>query len=46
MLERGARALALGGDHTVSYPLLRAYGAAHPDLYDELDGGRLSHTCP
>jgi arginase len=51
VLERGGRLLALGGDHAVSFPLLRAYGAAypgltvlhldaHPDLYDELDGDR------
>lgn len=57
VLEQGARVLALGGDHAVSFPLLRAYGAAHPgltvlhvdahpDLYDELDGDRLSHACP
>jgi agmatinase len=57
VLDRGGRLLALGGDHTVSFPLLRAYGAAypgltvlhldaHPDLYDELDGDRLSHACP
>ncbi|MEN9938127.1 MAG: hypothetical protein RLZZ387_4706 [Chloroflexota bacterium] len=57
VLARGARLLALGGDHAVSFPLLRAYGAAHlgltvlhldahPDLYDELDGDRLSHACP
>lgn len=57
VLRRGGRLLALGGDHAVSFPLLRAYGAAHPgltvlhldahpDLYDELDGDRLSHACP
>jgi arginase len=57
ILERGGRLLALGGDHAVSFPLLRAYGEAHPgltvlhldahpDLYDELDGDRLSHACP
>jgi arginase len=57
VLERGGRLLALGGDHAVSFPLLRAYGQtypeltvlhldAHPDLYDELDGDRLSHACP
>jgi agmatinase len=56
-LGRGERLLALGGDHAVSFPLLRAYGEAypgltvlhldaHPDLYDELDGDRLSHACP
>ena len=57
VLRRGGRLLALGGDHAVSFPLLRAYDAAHPgltvlhidahpDLYDELDGDRLSHACP
>lgn len=57
VLRRGGRLLALGGDHAVSFPLLRAYGEAHPgltvlhldahpDLYDELDGDQLSHACP
>jgi len=55
-LGRGARVLALGGDHAVSLPVLRAYGPrfpgltvvqldAHPDLYDSFDGNRLSHAC-
>ena len=49
--------LSLGGDHFVTYPILRGFVAAgdrvtivhvdaHPDLYDELDGDRLSHACP
>ncbi len=57
LLERGQRVLSLGGDHAVAYPILQAYGRryerlnilqldAHPDLYDELDGNRLSHACP
>ncbi len=57
LLEGGERVLSLGGDHAVAYPILRAYGRrherltvlqldAHPDLYDELDGNRLSHACP
>lgn len=57
VLERDARALLLGGDHSITYPILRAYGKryeglnilhfdAHPDLYDELDGNRHSHACP
>ncbi len=57
LLERGERVLSLGGDHAIAYPILRAYGRrfprlnvlqldAHPDLYDELDGDRLSHACP
>ncbi len=57
ILDRGERVLSLGGDHAIAYPILRAYGKhhqrltllqldAHPDLYDELDGNRLSHACP
>lgn len=49
--------LVLGGDHFVTYPVVRALARrhgplnilhfdAHPDLYDELDGNRLSHACP
>lgn len=51
------RLVALGGDHAVTYPVLRAIAAvhgavsvlhfdAHPDLYPELDGNRYSHACP
>ena len=54
---RGQRVLCLGGDHSVTYPILRAMAEggtrpavlhfdAHPDLYDEFDGNRLSHACP
>lgn len=57
LAERGVRPIALGGDHAVTYPVLRGLAAAypgltilhfdaHPDLYDELDGDRLSHACP
>lgn len=57
LLERGDRVLSLGGDHAVTWPVLRAYGRrfeglsllqldAHPDLYDALAGNRLSHACP
>jgi arginase len=53
----GARVLAFGGDHSVTYPLLRGLAAnapsfsilhfdAHPDLYDEFLGNRYSHACP
>lgn len=56
-LLSGCRILSLGGDHSVTYPILKAYSDhysgieilhidAHPDLYDELDGDRLSHACP
>jgi agmatinase len=57
VLASGARLLALGGDHAISYPVLRAQAArhpgltvvhldAHPDLYDAFEGDRLSHACP
>lgn len=56
-LERGLVPLSLGGDHSVTLPILRAmkkrHGAvnvihidAHPDLYDEFQGDRFSHACP
>lgn len=57
LLDRGLRPLLLGGDHSVTYPALRAFAArdsrlgilhfdAHPDLYDEYEGNRFSHACP
>jgi len=57
LLECGVYVLSLGGDHAITYPILRAYGKrydnlnilqldAHPDLYDEFEGSRTSHACP
>ena len=57
LLDRGLRVLALGGDHSITYPLVRAYAQsysrlsilhfdAHPDLYNELKGNRYSHASP
>jgi arginase len=57
LLKHRARVISLGGDHSITYPLLRAYGQAypdltlihldaHPDLYRELDGNPYSHACP
>jgi arginase len=57
VLAAGARPIALGGDHSVTYPILRAVGPrhpaltilhidAHPDLYDDFEGDRFSHACP
>lgn len=57
ILADGHRPLLLGGDHALTYPVLRAMGKhfadltvihfdAHPDLYDELDDNRYSHACP
>jgi agmatinase len=57
VLKKRARPIILGGDHSISYPVVkamaRAYRAldilhfdAHPDLYEDLYGDRLSHACP
>jgi agmatinase len=57
LLSAGSRPLALGGDHSVTYPVLRALARAraqltilhidaHADLYDEFEGDRFSHACP
>ena len=51
------RPVCLGGDHSITYPIVRAFGKripgltiihfdAHPDLYEEFEGNRLSHACP
>jgi arginase len=55
-LASGARVLCLGGDHSVTWPILRAHHRlhgplqvvqldAHPDLYDSFQGDRFSHAC-
>jgi agmatinase len=57
IVAAGARILSLGGDHSITFPIVRSLAAthpeitivqfdAHPDLYDELDGNRYSHACP
>ena len=57
LMEKGGAPLVIGGDHAVTYPVVRAIAArhpgltilhidAHPDLYDEFEGNRLSHACP
>jgi len=56
LLDKGACPIILGGDHSISYPILRAFHHgqgkldilhidAHPDLYDAFDGDRYSHAC-
>jgi agmatinase len=57
LLARGLRPLALGGDHAITDPILKAFHRvypnltllhfdAHPDLYDSFAGNRYSHACP
>ena len=51
------RPLSLGGDHSVTYPVVAALAEihgplnilhfdAHPDLYDDYEGDPLSHASP
>ena len=57
VIRGGGLPLSLGGDHSVTYPLVRAIRGrhskltilhidAHADLYDEFEGDRFSHACP
>lgn len=56
-LRAGRRVLSLGGDHSVTYPVMRAYAKvhgplsivhfdAHPDMYPSFQGDPYSHACP
>lgn len=57
IVAKGISPLFLGGDHAVTYPLIKGLSKqhqkinilhfdAHPDLYDNLDGDKYSHACP
>lgn len=57
LTAKNHKILTLGGDHSITYPLVKSLARehedltilhfdAHPDLYDELQGNRLSHACP
>ncbi len=57
LLDRDLIPIALGGDHSITYPVVKAVARksnrmtlldfdAHADLYDEFQGNRLSHGCP
>lgn len=56
-LEQGQKLFTLGGDHSITYPILKAFRTkfpaldilhidAHPDLYDNYEGDPYSHACP
>ena len=56
IVARGERPVLLGGDHSVTYGIVRGLTRhvrdvtvvqidAHPDLYDVFDGDRFSHAC-
>jgi arginase len=53
----GMRPISLGGDHSITYPILCGFGMqarsltvlqidAHGDLYSEFEGDPYSHACP
>ena len=56
-LTNGFAPIALGGDHSITYPIMRALARKHPkvtilhidahgDLYDCFEDDRYSHACP
>lgn len=56
-LDQDAKVICLGGDHAVTYPVIKAYAEkykglnilhfdAHPDLYEVYDDNPYSHACP
>src|SRR5579862_4123504 len=56
VMDSGAP-IVLGGDHSITYPLIRAVRRRHPrlailhldahsDLYDTFEGNKYSHACP
>lgn len=57
LLQSGALPIVLGGDHSITYPVVQSLWRehepfdlvhidAHPDLYEEFEGDRYSHGCP
>lgn len=57
LLAKGHRLISLGGDHSVTFPVIQAYAKAfgpidilhvdaHGDLYHEFEGDPYSHACP
>jgi agmatinase len=57
VMATGGRPVILGGDHSITWPVLRAVRERHPaltilhldahnDLYDHFEGDRGSHACP
>jgi agmatinase len=57
LIEQRKRPVSLGGDHSITYSIVKAVARrhpeltifhfdAHPDLYEEFGGSRLSHACP
>ena len=56
-LKTGRQCISIGGDHSISYPIIDAYNHyfeninilhfdAHPDLYDNFENNPFSHASP
>ncbi len=56
-LDSDAKVFTLGGDHSITFPIIKAYAKkyskldilhidAHCDLYDNYEGDKYSHACP
>jgi agmatinase len=56
-LSKDAKVLTLGGDHSITFPIIKAYYDhypkldilhidAHADLYNDYEGDPYSHACP
>ncbi|AIY14305.1 agmatinase [Cellulophaga baltica] len=56
-LDTGAKILSLGGDHSITFPVIKAHHEkypkldilhidAHCDLYDDYEGDSYFHACP
>ncbi|HSL55400.1 MAG TPA: agmatinase [Pyrinomonadaceae bacterium] len=57
LIADGLMPISLGGDHSITYPIVRAFARkykdlsilhfdAHPDIYDSYQGNRHSHASP
>jgi agmatinase len=57
LLNDNLAPISLGGDHSITYPIIKALSRkytdlsilhfdAHPDLYDDFQGNRYSHASP
>ena len=57
LIADGMAPISLGGDHSITYPIVRAFARkypnlcvvhfdAHPDIYDNYQGNRNSHASP
>jgi arginase len=57
LIADGMAPISLGGDHSITYPIVRAFAKkynnlsvvhfdAHPDIYDSYQGNRNSHASP